>query len=403
VSLAAHEAKHAAMAMVLCMEVLEARVDDPTPHAAGHVVHAPGDGRDDALVTLAGRMGDEGWPPTWPPRMDRSTDERHLAEYVQAASLDETGWASLCADAERLVATPNFIAKKSVVEALLDHGCVLDREKLRQIDEAIEDKPRLERKTVETSARPTTDLGEFSAIAAAYTVDRQGDEIVPGAFAKTIDAWRESGKQIPLHWNHSSRAENIIGSVDPASMREIRQGLYVRGSLDLDGSAVAGEAWRSMKANAVALSFGYMAPGSGKRRDGVRELTEIDLFEISVVPSPANPDTRFLELKSADPSSRSVTHPRREGEAPSMADLRKQAAELGLTLPMTRAEQREANPPARPFSFLPDGWENWRPRRRLSDLDPEELAIRDLRRQTDRMRLHAALGWDQELIRKVGA
>jgi HK97 family phage prohead protease len=226
---------------------------------------------------------------------------------------------------------------------------------------------------------------------------------VPGAFAKTIEAWRASGKRIPLHWNHSGRAEDIIGSVDPASMRGIPEGLYVRGKLELDTSAVAREAWRSMKANALSLSFGYAAPGTRKRKDGMRELTEIDLFEISVVPSPANPDTRFIELKSDAPPRRSQPAP--DSTAAVMADLRKRAAEVGIDLPASRAERRaeiEASPPARPFSLLPDGWDTWRPRRRVRDLDPDELALRDLRRQTDRMRLHAALGWDQDLIEKVG-
>jgi HK97 family phage prohead protease len=405
VRIAAHEAKHAAMAMVLDVDVFEARVDNPAPDRAGHVMHVAGTGWQDALISLAGRMGDEGWPPAWPPRTDCSTDEGHVAEYVKAAGLDEAGYTQLCADASRLVGTPEFKSKAGVIEALLEHGCVLDRDKLDQINEAITVRPPpLEHMRVEASARATTELGEFSAIAAAYSLDRQGDAIVPGAFAKTIDAWRESGKQIPLHWNHSARAENIIGSVDPVSMREIREGLYVRGKLELDTSTVAREAWRSMKANALSLSFGYTAPGSRLRKDGVRELTEIDLFEISVVPSPANPDTRFIELKSNAPRR---TRPAQDSAVPSMADLRAQAAELGLRLPVTQAERRaeaEANdPPARPFSLLPDGWDTWTPHRRVRDLDPDELALRDLRRESDRVALHAALGFDQELIRKVGA
>jgi hypothetical protein len=52
-------------------------------------------------------------------------------------------------------------------------------------------------------SRVSTELGEFSAIAAAYSIDRDGDQIVRGAFRKTIDRWRSSGKRIPLHWNHS--------------------------------------------------------------------------------------------------------------------------------------------------------------------------------------------------------
>ena len=38
---------------------------------------------------------------------------------------------------------------------------------------------------------------------------------------------------------------------------------------------------------------------SKDREDGVRELLGIDLFEISIVPHPANADTRFVELKAA--------------------------------------------------------------------------------------------------------
>ena len=62
---------------------------------------------------------------------------------------------------------------------------------------------------------------------------------------------------------------------------------------------MAREAWRSMKANRVQLSFGYLATQSHKRADGVIELTEIDLFEVSIVGAPANVDTRILSVKAA--------------------------------------------------------------------------------------------------------
>ena len=135
-------------------------------------------------------------------------------------------------------------------------------------------------------------------IAAAWTVDRDREQIRRGAFAKTIQRWKASGKQVPVHWAHKGEAENVIGSIDPAAMVERRDGLYVQGTLDLEESAVAKEAWRSMKAHRVALSFGFVVTDQFKRSDGIRELREIDLFEISVVPDPANQDTRFLSLKS---------------------------------------------------------------------------------------------------------
>jgi HK97 family phage prohead protease len=155
----------------------------------------------------------------------------------------------------------------------------------------------LTHKTLEAKAT-TTELGEFTAIAAAYSVDRGNERIIPGAFKSTITSWQASGKQIPLHWDHSGDPHDIIGTVDPSSMEETELGLKVAGRLDLDTSDVAREAWRSMKANRVALSFGYLVTDGGEAKDGVYELKSVDLFEISVTPAPMNPDTRFLALKS---------------------------------------------------------------------------------------------------------
>ena len=154
---------------------------------------------------------------------------------------------------------------------------------------------------LEAKATTTTDQGAFSAIAAAYTVDRVKDQIVYGAFQDTIAAWKSSGKQVPLHWNHMGDASNIIGSIDPQSMVEQKDiGLYVEGQLDLGDSATAKEAWRSMKAGRMSLSFGYVVTKARMRKDSVQELQALDLFEISIVPNPANADTRVLSLKSTD-------------------------------------------------------------------------------------------------------
>ena len=152
-------------------------------------------------------------------------------------------------------------------------------------------------KTIKARATTTTDQGSFEAIAAAYSVDRVGDRIVPGAFSKSIERWQASGKQVPLHWNHQGEPEDIIGAIDPATMEETELGLKVAGKVDLDGSEKGREAWRSMKAGTMSLSFGYMVV-SEKQADDANELHELDLFEISVVPGPANADTRFLSLKS---------------------------------------------------------------------------------------------------------
>jgi uncharacterized protein len=157
----------------------------------------------------------------------------------------------------------------------------------------------LQRKEVALTDATTTDAGEFSAIAATWSVDRQNEQIVKGAFEDTITAWRHQGRPVPVHWNHEGSAENVIGSVDPASMKETDAGLYVEGNLDLQDSETAREAWRSMKAGRIALSFGFLVTHDFKREDGVRELLGIDLYEVSLTPSPANPDTRIVSMKSA--------------------------------------------------------------------------------------------------------
>jgi HK97 family phage prohead protease len=182
---------------------------------------------------------------------------------------------------------------------------------------------------VKAAVSEVTDLGEFTAIAAAYTVDRVKDRIVPGAFEKTIGQWRASGKRIPLHWDHRGDAANVIGSIVPAATREVEHGLYVEGKLDLQDSEVARQAWRSMKNNAVSLSFGYAALKT-RKRDGINDLLELDLFEVSIVPHPANPDTRVLSMKAAVAERR----------LPTDAELRGQATALGIEPPLSRRQLR---------------------------------------------------------------
>jgi HK97 family phage prohead protease len=97
-------------------------------------------------------------------------------------------------------------------------------------------------------------------------VDRDGDRIVKGAFAATIDAWQRTGRTLPLHWNHSSAPEDIVGHIDPASMHETDEGLVVKGQLDIDNSDRARQAWRAMKTNSLGLSFGYLTQTGARVR-----------------------------------------------------------------------------------------------------------------------------------------
>ena len=164
-----------------------------------------------------------------------------------------------------------------------------------------------------------------------------------------------------MHWDHRGEARNVIGSADPTRMREVAGlGLYVEGKLDLDDSEVAREAWRSMKDTRAALSFGYMTVKS-QSRDGINELLELDLYEISIAPHPANPHTRILEMKTMAVEQRSLRRRSAELEleaalgwepipafvepeaksGPTDAELREQAKALGLPVPLPRKGTRE--------------------------------------------------------------
>ena len=81
-------------------------------------------------------------------------------------------------------------------------------------------------------------------------------------------------------------------------MIEVEAGLFVEGDLDIHDSDVARQAWRSVKKNRVGLSFGYLTLDDRDGADGTKELVELDLFEITLTPTPANADTRVLETKS---------------------------------------------------------------------------------------------------------
>jgi Escherichia/Staphylococcus phage prohead protease len=149
-----------------------------------------------------------------------------------------------------------------------------------------------------TATATDSDLGQFEAIVATFDLDRQGERIARGAFVGTIARWQSSKKVIPLHWNHGGDPADIIGFCDPARMRETPRGLIVAGHIDLDEER-GRQVWRSLKANALGFSFGYIATQS--REEGkVRVLDEIDLFEVTVTASPANERTRLLALKALE-------------------------------------------------------------------------------------------------------
>lgn len=145
------------------------------------------------------------------------------------------------------------------------------------------------------------DAGTISGYFSTYDriPDSYGDIIAPGAFANTIKARKESGHPFPLAWNHD--LDQIIGTVDPEDIKETEKGPLMTASFF--NTQLAQEKREIVKSGAVyQFSFAYdvldWAPVELEDGTKANELREIELFEISIVPIPANQRAVMTEVKA---------------------------------------------------------------------------------------------------------
>ena len=120
----------------------------------------------------------------------------------------------------------------------------------------------------------------FAGYAALFDrPDRGGDIIRKGAFAATLSG-RASPAGLPLYLNHDPRQR--IGTV--ASLAEDARGLRVIAESDA-GPVPIGQ----------GLSFGYRVRAAARSPCGqYRELTQLDLIEVSLVARPMQPLARVV-------------------------------------------------------------------------------------------------------------
>ena len=175
------------------------------------------------------------------------------------------------------------------------------------------------------AATVETEEGTFTAYASAFNnVDRTGERVIKGAFRDTIRRWQEAERDVPLVWDHGRDAHEVIGSVNSSTMEERDAGLYIEASLDIEDSELAREAWRSVKRGRISLSFGYVTEAEREGADGVKELTRLDLMEVTLTSVPANPDARVLSAKSVELPPELVgtaLDPAFSGEIPTQAQI----------------------------------------------------------------------------------
>ena len=147
-----------------------------------------------------------------------------------------------------------------------------------------------------TITKSLDDTGEFEGYASVFAVeDSHGDTVKKGAFKAGLQKLAKEKRKVKMLFNHDRFLP--IGVFKEAD--EDSKGLYVRGKLTL-GVQKADETRLLMLDEAIdSMSIGgYVRKEYWDNKTLKRDLTEIELKEISPVVFPALDDARVLSVKS---------------------------------------------------------------------------------------------------------
>lgn len=127
--------------------------------------------------------------------------------------------------------------------------------------------------------------------------DSYADVIEKGAFAKSISTHKSAKSMPAMLWQHDSSQPIGVWT----SMSEDDNGLRVVGRLAMD-TVKGKEAHALLKMGALnGLSIGFMTKQYRYDEEtDIRTLTEVDLWEVSLVTFPANTQARVTQVKSVD-------------------------------------------------------------------------------------------------------
>ena len=134
-----------------------------------------------------------------------------------------------------------------------------------------------------------TDGVEISGYASLFGKSDQGGDVVqPGAYQRSLAALNAAQRSVKMLWQHDPAQP--IGVWD--EVREDAKGLYVKGRILADVEK-GREAVALLTAGAIdGLSIGYRTVRAQKDGKGQRLLSELELWEVSLVTFPMLPDAR---------------------------------------------------------------------------------------------------------------
>lgn len=151
-------------------------------------------------------------------------------------------------------------------------------------------------RTLPFSIKSIADSGIIEGVVSAFNgVDRVGDTILPGAYSRSLKALADSGRKLPVLYQHDPSRPIGVWS----ELTETGDALIGRAELSLEVRDAA-EAFALAKQGALTgISIGFeVPPGGSKSEAGRRTLVEIDLWEASLVTFPADPNARVTAIKS---------------------------------------------------------------------------------------------------------
>lgn len=138
--------------------------------------------------------------------------------------------------------------------------------------------------------------GTFEGYGSVFGVlDAQADIVAKGAFKRTLAEHAKKGRMPALLWQHDPGEP--IGAW--RKMTEDDHGLLVHGELFVNDIARAKAAHKLLKENAISgLSIGFNTVKSEiDNETETRTLTEVELWEVSLVTFPALDEARVADVK----------------------------------------------------------------------------------------------------------
>ncbi len=146
-------------------------------------------------------------------------------------------------------------------------------------------------------ATPVESGIEISGYASLFgKTDQGGDVVDAGAYGASLARLASKGNSVKMLWQHDPNQP--IGVWD--EVHEDATGLWVKGRILTDVEK-GREAAALIEAGAIdGLSIGYRTVRATKNDTGGRLLSELELWEVSLVTFPMLPDAR-VGAKGADP------------------------------------------------------------------------------------------------------